>query len=220
MSKIKAVLFDLDGTLINTLDDLADATNIALQRFGYPMHEVNEFKLFVGNGIPKMIERALPEGEKSKENIDKVKAAFFEYYDVHYKDKTTYYDGVADLIAGLRAKGIKTAVVTNKAEHVAVLILNDLYPDCFDLIFGNRDGVPPKPDPTLTLLAMDTLGVKPDECIFMGDSGVDVSTAVNSGAYPVGVLWGFREREELMENGAAEVISAPDELFGIIKKLG
>ncbi len=219
MSKIKAVLFDMDGTITNTLDDLADATNYALASFGYPLHEVDAFRFFVGDGIPKLIERALPEDKKDEKTVSAVKDKFFEYYSVHSMDKTRAYDGVPETVKEVMSLGYKTAVVTNKDEPAAKEILARLYPDCFDYIFGASDDIPKKPDPTLAHIAMKTLGVTPDECVFVGDSCVDIQTGKNSGAYDVGVSWGFRPREELEEYGATAIIDRPSELIPLLKKL-
>lgn len=215
---IKAVLFDLDGTIANSLKDLANATNIALEKYGFPTRQTEEFKYFVGDGIPKMLERALPEGEKTSESVERLLAVFKPFYAVHYADNTYPYEGVTELIASLKADGIKTAVVTNKVQEMADIVVNKLYGNVFDIVFGKREGIPAKPDPTAALMTMKSLGVKPEECIFMGDSGMDVAAAVNSGALPVGVLWGFRDREELMQNGARYIIEKPAELLEIIKE--
>ncbi len=216
---IKAILFDLDGTLADSLIDLADGVNRALEIKGYPTHPVEAFKYFVGDGIPKMIERALPENQRSQEIINEVKAIFMPYYAVHYADNTYAYSGMPELVSSLKAQGFIVAVVTNKEQTMANEVVTSLYGDVFDLIFGKRDGIPAKPDPTAALMAMEELGVKPEECVFIGDSGMDVKTAVNSGAVPVGELWGFRKQDELLENGAKYIISKPEELLDIIKEL-
>ena len=215
---IKAVLFDLDGTLANSLKDLADATNYALAAEDFPLRQTEEFKMFVGDGIPKMLERALPDGYKNVETVNKVKENFLKYYSVHYADSTSSYDGVDELLAKLKEMGMIIAVVTNKAQEMADKVITKLYGNTFKAVFGKREGVPAKPDPTLALIAMEELGVKPSECVFLGDSGMDVATAVNSGALPVGELWGFREEAELLENGAKYIIREPLELLDIIKE--
>ncbi len=220
MSKIKAVLFDLDGTLTNTLDDLADAVNFALSSFGFATHPVESFRYFVGNGIPKLIERATPEDRRDNETLSAVKAKFFEYYSVHSMDKTRTYAGVPETVAALRDMGLKTAVVTNKDDAAAKIIVNRFYPDCFDFVFGAADNIPKKPDPTVVGIAMKKLGVTVEDCVFVGDSSVDIETGNNSGVFSVGVTWGFRPRTELEEYGASAIIDTPDELINIIKKLG
>ncbi len=214
---IKAVLFDLDGTLINTIDDLGDACNFALAKMGFQLHNSEEYKLMVGNGMRKLVERSLPENERTDDKIDKALEFFFEYYNVHNVDKTCSYDGVEELINELQKTGIKIAVVTNKHEPSAISILDKLYKIKFDAIVGNTSTFPAKPDPATANHAMSLLGVTPDECLFVGDSCVDMQTACNCGAVPVGVLWGFRGREELEQNGARYIIEAPHELLDIIK---
>ena len=216
---IKAVLFDLDGTLADSLIDLADGVNRAIASKGFPTHEVEAFKYFVGDGIPKMIERALPEDNRDAATINEIKDIFLPYYAIHYADNTYAYEGMPELVNTLKSQGFIVAVVTNKEQHMANEVVKSLYGDVFDLIFGKRDGIPAKPDPTAALMAMEKLGVTPEECVFIGDSGMDVATAVNSGAVPVGEIWGFRKEDELLANGAKYIISKPDELLDIIKEL-
>lgn len=215
---IKAVLFDLDGTLVDTLGDLSYGVNAELSKRGYPTHPKDAFKIFAGNGIPKMVERAAPAGT-DPEILKEITDSFVKYYSVHYADYTEAYSGTAELVKAIKEKGLKVAVVTNKAQGPAELVVKKFFGDSFDLIFGQMPGIPAKPDPTAALLAMEALGVTPNECVFMGDSGVDVETGVNSGAYPVGVLWGFRDEKELTENGARSLIKTPQELVSVIDKL-
>ena len=216
---IKAVLFDLDGTLADSLIDLANGVNRAIASKGLPTHEVKAFKYFVGDGIPKMIERALPEEHRNADMVNEIKNIFLPYYAVHYADNTYAYEGMPELVNTLKQQGFIVAVVTNKEQAMANEVVTSLYGDVFDLIFGKRDGIPAKPDPTAALMAMEELGVTPQECVFIGDSGMDVATAVNSGAVPVGELWGFRKEDELLANGAKYIISKPSELLDIIKEL-
>ena len=216
---IKAVLFDLDGTLADSLIDLADGVNRAIATKGFPTHEVEAFKYFVGDGIPKMIERALPEKHRNVTTVNEIKDIFLPYYAVHYADNTYAYSGMPELVSTLKNMGLIVAVVTNKEQHMANEVVTSLYGDVFDLIFGKRDGIPAKPDPTAALMAMQELGVTPQECVFLGDSGMDVATAVNSGAVPVGELWGFRKEDELIANGAKYIINKPEQLLDIIKEL-
>ncbi len=216
---IKAVLFDLDGTLVDSLTDLADGVNHAIAQRGFATHPVEAFKYFVGDGIPKMIERALPENCRDAATVDKIKKDFLEYYSQHYADNTYAYNGMPELVNTLKKQGYIIAVVTNKQQDMADEVVKSLYGNVFDLIFGKREGIPAKPDPTAALMAMKQLGVKPEECVFIGDSGMDVATAVNSGAVPVGELWGFRDREELLKNGAKYIIEKPQQLLDIIEEL-
>ena len=217
---IKAVLFDLDGTLANSLFDLAFATNRALEMHGFSGHDVECYKYFVGDGIPKMIERALPENARDAATVELIKKDFTDYYKDHHSDRTKTYKGVPELLQRLNEMGLILAVVTNKAEPLArQLVFGLLGEKTFNVVNGQRDGIPNKPDPTLALITMEELGVKPEECIFIGDSGMDVLTGVNSGAYPVGELWGYRGEEELLANGAKVIINEPMELVKIIEEL-
>ena len=219
MPKIHAVLFDLDGTLSNTLDDLAASVNHALAAHGYPTHEVAAYRYFVGNGATLMIRRALPEDARDDATVARLQATFMEHYSVHSQDKTGPYDGVTELVAALREQGYRTAAVTNKPDSAAQAIVASMFPGLFDAVIGQREGVPTKPDAAMPKLAMAALGVSPEECLFMGDSNVDIRTGVNCGAHPVGVLWGFRDREELLEAGAKDLIAKPDELWAVLDRL-
>lgn len=215
---IKAVLFDLDGTLVNSLKDLAAAGNFALSFFGFSVHEEEKYKYFVGNGIPNLIYRILPEANRDEQTHKKVMKKFYEHYNVHYADNTAAYDGIYELITALKKSGIRIAVVTNKAEAAAREVVNSIFGGTFDAVYGQRPEIPTKPNPALALMAMKELGVKPEECIFMGDSETDVKTGVNSGAVPVGVLWGFRKADELLSGGAKYLINKPCELLEVIKE--
>lgn len=216
---IKAVLFDLDGTLADTLEDLAGSGNYTLESLGYPVHKVSAYKYFVGNGIPKLIERILPEAERNESAVNKALNIFMEHYRLHYVDKTKPYEGTVSLINKLSDLGIKTAVVTNKAHEMAERVTEKLFGDSFCAVVGKQESYPAKPDPELTLKTISDLGVKPSECLFVGDSGVDMLTAVNSGCIAVGVLWGFRDEDELRSNGAQYTVSHPDEIISIIGEL-
>ena len=216
---IKAVLFDLDGTLADSLSDLADSTNYALSKMGFPSHERDEYKYLVGDGIPKLIERALPVGEKTEENKKKCFDIFMERYKEHYHDKTVAYDGIPDMLSELKEGGLKIAVISNKAEEMAVKVVEKLFGGMFDVVAGKREGFPTKPDPALTLEVIRQLGVKPQECVLVGDSGMDMAAAVNAGAAPVGVLWGFRLEDELLKNGARYIVKSPAEIPEIIRKI-
>ncbi len=214
---IKAVLFDLDGTLINSLDDLADAVNYSLSIQNLPTHETEKYKYFVGDGMRKLIERALPEDMRDSETIDKTLSVFLTYYKAHSLDKTAPYCGIPELLNALKCRGIITAVITNKADAVAKSIVKHFFGEGLSA-YGQREGVPTKPDPTLTRIAMKDLGVEPSECLFVGDSGMDMAVAVNSGAVPVGVIWGFRTAEELRQNGAKYLIDTPAALLKLLEK--
>lgn len=214
---IKAALFDLDGTLTNSLKDLATAVNFAITKNGYPEQPLEKFNMFVGDGMLKMVERAIAPSTVSDERLLFLKEEFMGYYSNHYADYTTSYDGVPELLIALKNKGIKIAVVTNKDTDMAIALLNKVYGNMFDYVIGKQDGLAAKPAPDSTFMAMKALGVEPDECVFLGDSGVDMQTAVNSGATAVGVTWGFRSKEELMANGAQHIIDVPNELINILE---
>ena len=214
---IKAILFDLDGTLVNSLFDLGFSTNFALAKMGYPTHEIEKFKYFVGDGMPKLIERALPESKRDKETIKTTLEIFMEHYREHFVDKTVPYDGIIELLDSLSE--YKMAVISNKVQEMATVVTEKLLGDKFQIVCGKREGYPTKPDPTLTLEIIDELGVKPEECLFIGDSGMDMAVAKNAGCVAVGVLWGFRKEDELRENGADYIVSASQDILGILREI-
>lgn len=216
---IKAVIFDLDGTLVNSLEDLAISTNYALNLFGFPTHETEKYKYFVGDGMQKLIERVLPEENRDSETRTKVFEAFMNYYAQHYLDKTVAYDGIHNVLETLKKDGVKIAVVSNKADKMAQIVVEKIFGDIFDFVVGKREGYPTKPDPRLTLEVIDILGVKSYDCAFVGDSGMDMAAAKNSGCLAVGVLWGFRESQELQENGADYLLEKTLEIPELIKEI-
>ena len=214
--KIKAVIFDMDGTLLNTYEDLANAVNYGLEKSGFPTHDAEKYKYFCGNGTDVMITRALPTEHRDEETLKKVRELYFEYYNAHSGECTRPYDGIPELLTELRAKGIKLGVVSNKIDFMTQIVAKEYFGDVFDCVTGQRVGVPIKPDPAMVFEVMKTFGVTADECIFVGDSDVDALTGKNSGAFMVGVLWGFRDERELMENGADVVISKPSQILSYI----
>ncbi len=212
----KVVIFDLDGTLLNTLDDLANACNYALNKFSFPTHNVEEYKKFIGNGIYKLVERAVPNNKKDKETVEKVLETFSDYYNEHMIDMTKPYDGIVDILDELRAKGIKLAVVSNKKHEFTIEIVKKYFGDRFDIVFGHRENYKEKPDPTSVLEVIEKLNILKSECIYIGDSNVDILTAKNAGVKSVGVSWGFRGREELANEGANYLADNNIELLNII----
>lgn len=213
----KAAFFDLDGTLVNSLYDLAASTNHIITKYGFNKREVDEFKYFVGDGIPKMLQRAIGK-EIEAETFEKIKNEFLQYYAEHCADETCAYEGIVGLLMFLKSKGVKLAVVTNKAQEMAEKVVDEVFGFVlkFDYILGMQPGIPAKPDPTGVLMAMDKLGVKPNECVFVGDTGMDVAAGVNAGAYAVGVLWGYREKDELEKSGAVAFAKEPKEIANIV----
>jgi phosphoglycolate phosphatase len=213
----KAVLFDLDGTLLDTLDDLADSINAALGRLGFPARPVANYRYYVGDGLENTIHRALPEGRDDDETIARCIAACREEYAARYADKTVPYPGVPDLLDGLAGRRIRMAVLSNKPDRFTRMCVEALLGDWrFGPVLGTRPGVPIKPDPTAALEVARRLGVPPHEFLYLGDTGTDMQTACAAGMHPVGALWGFRAAEELSANGARALISDPRELLDLL----
>lgn len=213
----KHVIFDLDGTLLNTIDDLADTGNHVCTLRGWPTHTVAEFKLMVGNGIPKLVERFAPQGT-SQEVLDQAFQEFMDWYGVHKEDKTAPYAGMPEVTKALREAGVSIAVLSNKADVMAGPVVEHYYPGIFPVVQGALPGLPTKPDPTLLHKLMDRLGATQEDTLFVGDSNVDIRTAKNGGLTGCGVLWGFRSREELEAAGADVIVSTPQELLDLILK--
>lgn len=209
------VIFDLDGTVLNTLDGLADAGNYALSRMKLPTHPTESYRGYVGNGIPKLIERMLPK-DADEAVFSEAYELFCSYYNIHMNDKTVPYPGIPALLRALKERGIKLALVSNKAHEFASEMIERNFPNTFDAVFGSVEGFPKKPDPYWALRALETLAVKPDEAFYVGDSGVDMQTAHRAGLIACGVLWGFRDRGELEENGADLICGDPERLFSVI----
>jgi phosphoglycolate phosphatase len=199
----KLIIFDLDGTLLDTIGDLAAATNFALREFGFPEHPEEAFRFFVGNGINKLIERALPEAHRSADEISMVKHRFLNYYQQHGEEQTRPYPGISELLISLNAKAFKLAVASNKYHEGTTTLVRFFFPEIeFAGVLGQRDGVPVKPSPVIVEELMEKAGVTKDETLYVGDSGVDAATALNAGVDFVGVLWGFRPQAELEAAGA------------------
>lgn len=211
----KCVVFDLDGTLLNTLEDLAGVGNRVLEKMGFPQHETEKYKYFVGNGIPKLIERIIPEG-CSDEDKKKVHELYAEYYGKHCRDKTKPYEGISELLHRLKEKGIAIAVATNKDHSFSVELVKDFFGSSVDLVVGRKDEFPKKPDPYAVNLILEQLCIHKDETLYVGDSNVDMETAVNAGVKSCGVLWGFRTEKELTQSGACYIAASAEELYRII----
>lgn len=213
----KAIIFDLDGTLLNTIDDLMDSMNLALEEFGFPPHPVQAYKVFVGNGMRVLTERVLAETNATQEQTQAVFDRFMEHYGRLQKAKTRPYDGIPETLASLVKKGVRLAVLSNKAEANTRSVVAWYFPDVpFEMVLGQRDGVPAKPDPTMALEIAARMGLSAEEILYIGDTGVDMRTAVSAGMFPLGVLWGFRSRQELTENGAKQLIDTPAQILDII----
>ena len=210
------VIFDLDGTLLNTIDDLADACNHVAELHGWPTHTIEEYKYFVGNGMARLAERFVPEDWRTPEGVRQVLEEFMPYYDAHKEDKTAPYAGMPQAAAKLREEGVSIAVLSNKADQMAGPVVEHYYPGIFPLVQGAVDGLPVKPDPTLLLRLMERMGADPARTLFVGDSNVDIQTAKNGCLTSCGVLWGFRSREELEREGADFLAENTDELKAVI----
>jgi len=211
------LIFDLDGTLLDTVADLAASTNHALRLCGFPVHESNAYHYFVGNGINKLFERVLPEGEKTQENIFQVRQYFLEYYGIHNTDLTKPYSGMVDLLLSLQSVGIKLAVASNKYQKGTEELIQHFFSGInFVALFGQRENVPTKPDPTIVYDILDIAKTEKQNAIYIGDSGVDMLTAKNSGIEAIGVTWGFRPRTELEEFLPKYIVDYPSEILSII----
>ncbi len=218
MLRCDTVIFDLDGTLLDTLDDLMDATNHALAQLGYPARTRKEVESFVGNGVAKLMERAVPPGT-GHADIARALDIFKPYYALHSKDKTAPYPGILETLRALRAKGCRLAVVSNKFDAAVKVLAQDYFPGLMDLAAGENEaeGVPKKPDPTMVLQTMTALGSTPARTVYVGDSDVDLQTAKNAGLPCISVTWGFRSREFLLRHGADIFIDAPGELAELVE---
>ena len=211
----KLAVFDLDGTILNTLEDLADATNYALEKHGFSRRTIDEVRRFVGNGIRKLIERAVPPGLPVAE-IDKVHETFSGYYQLHCADKTRPYEGILPLLQRLRAAGCLTAVVSNKADAAVQPLCRHYYEGLFDFAVGERADIRCKPAPDAVYEVLRRLGVDGADAVYIGDSEVDIRTAENAGLDSIIVTWGFRDREFLESQGGRRFVDRPEEIDEIL----
>ena len=208
------LIFDLDGTLLDTVADLAASTNYALQLCGFPTHESEAYRFFVGNGINKLFERALPTEEKTQENILRIRKHFLEYYWIHNTDLTTPYPGITSLLVSLQKAGIKLAVASNKYQKGTEKLIQHFFPEInFVAVYGQREGIPAKPDPTIVYDILAIAKVDKQEALYIGDSGVDMQTAQNSGLEAAGVTWGFRPRAEMEQFSPLYMVDDPSEIL-------
>ncbi|MDE6369140.1 MAG: HAD family hydrolase [Muribaculaceae bacterium] len=211
------VIFDLDGTLLNTIDDLGNACNHALRSLNYPTHALISYNMMVGNGITKLIERALPDEARTPEVITDARCRFVDYYNDHCCDATTPYPGIPELLAELTDRNIKIAVASNKYDSAVHKIINHFFPDIpFAAIFGHLEGIPRKPDPSIVFEVLTASPTPKSEVIYVGDSAVDIETARRACVDSVGVTWGFRSETELRKAYADNIISDPDDLLPLL----
>lgn len=219
MSRYKIIVFDLDGTLVNSLTDLANAVNKGLRKVGLPTHNVDAYKKFIGNGREMLVKRAMGEASSNQEFFNIVHSTFDEEYKVHCNDNTASYDGCDELLKKLNNAGIKIGVLSNKPDEFVADILNKVYPDVeFDMAWGNKKEFPPKPDKTSLLKMLEISEMTEKDCLYVGDSNVDVFTAQNAGVDMLGVEWGFRDREELLEAGATVVVDTAEKIWEYINE--
>lgn len=210
----KTVIFDLDGTLLNTLDDLADSTNYALSKFGYPTRTIEEVRQFVGNGVAKLIERAIPEG-KNNPNFEKCLAIFKENYAQNMYNKTAPYNGIIEMLSNLKSKRIKIAVVSNKFDLAVKELCKKYFEGFIDFAAGENEaqGIRKKPAPDTVISVLNEFNFASEDAVYVGDSDVDIMTAKNSQMPCISVTWGFRDEKFLLENGATILINAPSEIY-------
>jgi phosphoglycolate phosphatase len=212
-----AIVFDLDGTLLDTLADIAGAVNSALASLGLPLHPVDAYRHFVGEGIVVLARRVLPDNRQSDANVKACLDAITREYGRGLLVNTKPYAGIPELLEVLARKKIPIAVASNKPHNLAMRSVETLFRGVkFGAVLGERKGVAPKPDPAVAFEAASLLGVALAQCLYAGDSGIDMRTAVAAGMFPVGALWGFRDKEELVNNGAQALIKHPSELLELL----
>jgi len=214
----KGVIFDLDGTLLNTLADLSHAVNHVLTKHTLPIHKLDDYRNFVGDGARMLIIRSLPQSKRDENTVNVCLKEFLEVYERRSNEKTDLYPGIAELLDRLHDINIKLSVLSNKPHGLTVMCMNDYFSKWkFDVILGQQEGIPQKPDPAGALLIARKTGLPASSFLYIGDSGVDMKTAVSAGMLPVGALWGFRTAGELKDNGAKALLNHPLDLLTFIK---
>jgi phosphoglycolate phosphatase len=214
----RAVIFDLDGTLLNTLDDLANSLNRVLVQYGFPPHQTDAYRYFVGDGALELVNRALPEEKRIGSIISQCLEAFRTDYRENWNIKTSPYEGVTEMLDALKTRKIKMSILSNKPhEHTKRCVAELLSQWDFEIILGQRNGIPRKPDPIGALEVAEHVSVSPSQFLYLGDTDVDMKTSVTAGMFPVGALWGFRTAEELQESGARALISHPLEILPLFE---
>ena len=216
--KYEAVLFDLDGTLIDTVDDIGDAANRVLSNRGFPIHPISTYYQFIGEGVKVLFTRALPQARRNEDLINTCLKEFVEDYRRNYDVKSKPYDGIPEMLNALNVRGLKLAILSNKPDPLTKDCVTSLLSNWdFDVIFGQRDSVPRKPNPQAALEIAQKLSISPSDFLYLGDTAIDMKTAVSAGMFPVGAAWGFRPLKELKENGARVIIDKPIQLLDLIK---
>ena len=216
--KYEAVLFDLDGTLIDTVDDIGDAANRVLSNRGFPIHPISTYYQFIGEGVKVLFTRALPQEKRNEDLINTCLKEFVEDYRRNYDVKSKPYDGIPEMLNALSERNLKFAILSNKPDLLTKDCVTSLLSNWdFGVVFGQRDSVPRKPNPQAALEIAEKLTISPSNFIYLGDTAIDMKTAVSAGMFPVGVAWGFRPAKELKENGARVIIDKPIQLLDLIK---
>lgn len=209
----KAVIFDLDGTLLDTLEDVISTLNAVLDMHHYPTHSLDEGRYLVGHGMRELVRKALPENIVTEGLIDLLLKDLMEHYKTTWNRNSRPYDGIDSMLDEISRKGLKKAILSNKADRFTQLCAKELLSGwTFDVVMGHHDAIPHKPDPAGALLVAEMLEYAPNEILYVGDSGIDMLTASRAGMYPLGVLWGFRPADELLENGAKTLVDKPEEI--------
>lgn len=216
--EFKAILFDLDGTLLDTLEDLGNSVNRVLAERGFPVHDLDRYRYFVGDGVLMLITRALPKQKQKNDVIHACVDAFQKDYSQNWMAKTRLYDGIAEMLDELIVQNMKLAVLSNKPHKFTKRCVDELLSNWkFEIVLGQRDNVPRKPSPEGALEIVENLNTKPENVLYLGDSAVDMQTAVAAGMFPVGVLWGFRSMKELQDAGAKVLIERPSEVLPLLR---
>jgi len=217
----KGILFDLDGTLLDTLGDLSDAMNHVLEGMGFPLHSKDAYRYFVGNGALMLVKRALPENRRDDDLVRSCLNAFLREYGENWMVETRPYKGVAVMLDALTKRGLRMAILSNKRDEITKKSVRELLSKwTFDAVVGQQEGIPVKPDPTAALEIAERLHIEPAEFVYLGDSAVDMETALAAGMFPVGALWGFRSEGELVSGGARVLIREPTELIEVLEGRG
>lgn len=210
------VIFDLDGTLLDTINDLGESANHALESTGFPTHSLSSYPFFVGNGVSRLLERVLPEDVRSEANVDRLRKAFMEYYDTHNAIHTRPYPGIPELLESLTDKGIKVAVASNKYQSAVDFLINHYFPSIpWAAIEGQKEDYPVKPDPSIVFDILSKVPTPKSDVLYIGDSGVDMETARRACVSSIGVTWGFRPVKELREYYAEHIVNRPSEILDI-----
>lgn len=213
----KAVLFDLDGTLLDSIEDMGDSLNRVLVQNGFPTHDRDAYCRFVGDGATNLINRALPAGKRNDTVIHSCLKSFLEDYDKNWNVKSRLYEGISELLNTLTSRGLKISVLSNKPHRYTLKCMDSFLSDWdFDAVFGQRDDVPRKPNPAGALEIAEKLNISPSDFLYLGDTETDMKTSLDAGMFPVGVLWGFRSAEELRENGAKVLLKKPLDVLGLL----